>query len=642
MAELKSSDKNAESFHPKLENELKLDAEIRNLWSESIHCRNQRQMFDKANEIYDFIIVGAGTAGCVLARELIYNISNVNILVLEAGPSDVQVNDKIRLPCTLPSIYRASETDWGYYTEEQRMQSIIEPTKEVLIKRTPYPRGKVIGGCSTINSMVYMRGQKSDYDSWAAQGPEYKIWDYDHCFEAFKSVENNARENPDEEFKKYHGFNGQLHVQDSPNDTYEMAKDFIKVANNLGIPYNNDFNGATQTGIGKHQLTMKDGKRFSLADAYLTDALKKVEKYPPLKPLTLPYGGIANGVAKIVAVNVKSFAHMLSIIWDEEKEDENIAIGVKYFCNGGIHNAFIAPKGEVIICGGAINSAQILMLSGIGPKNNLEANNIKVRKELPIGRNLLDHPLCYIIGKVSNPNGTNDSRIHSWCCGIKLGINYKGNVEGKIPSKDELLDDHPDFQSYVNAIVFDPIIDDYIRSGTPEQKFEAFTLASVLNFPSSVGHLELCSSNPFMLPKLFLNYYEKPEDMYRMISSLKLLREIIKQPPLSTVWAVKEIGLNDEFGKWCSVGEEMSDEDWERYIREKTSTASHTCGTVKMAPESQGGCVNHRLQVYGTKNLRVVDASIIPFIPNTNTNAPVAMIAWRASKLIEEDYRNKI
>ncbi|CAG8586115.1 1502_t:CDS:2 [Funneliformis caledonium] len=605
--ELNPSDKNAETINSILEKELKIDAEIRNLWSESIHCRDQRQTFKKTNEIYDFIIVGAGTAGCVLARELIYNVPNVTILVLEAGPPDAQVNDKIRLPCTFPSV-------------KQRMPSTIEPTKEVINKEMPYPRGKIIGGCSAVNNMVYMRGQKSDYDSWAAQGPEYSIWDYDRCLEAFKAVENNARVNPDEEFKKYHGFNGLLHVQDSPNDTYEMTKDIIKAANNLGIPCNNDFNGVRQNGVGKHQHTMKDGKRISLADGYLTDALKKVEKYPLLKPLSPPYGGFSNGVAKVVAVNVKTLSHMLSIIWDEEKEDENIAIGVKYFCNGGIQNAFIAPKGEVIICGGTVNSAQVLMLSGIGPKNNLKACNIKVRKELPVGRNLLDHPICYMTGNVSIPNGTDVSRIHSWCSGIKLGINYKGNVEGKIPSKEDFLDERPDFQTYV------------------------------LNCPKSVGHLELSSSNPFIQPKLFLNFYEKPEDMYRMISSLKLLRELLKQPPLSTVWGVKELGFNDEFGKWCSVGEEMSDEDWERYIREKgfvtkhifSSSSFHMCGTVKMAPESQGGCVNHRLQVYGTKNLRVVDASIFPTIPNGNINAPVAMVAWRASKLIEEDYRAKI
>ncbi|CAG8695283.1 3542_t:CDS:2, partial [Funneliformis mosseae] len=494
-----------------------IDAEIRNLWSESINYRDQRQ---KSNdEIYDFIIVGAGTAGCVLARELIYNVPNVNILVLEAGPPSAHVNDIMRLPCTFPAAYRASEVDWGYITEDQKMPSITEPAKEVLNKGFTYPRGKVIGGCSTVNAMVYIRGQRADYDSWAAQGPEYKIWDYDHCLEAFKAVENNARENPDEEFKKYHGFNGLLHVQDSPTDTYEVTKDFIKVANNLGIPCNKDFNGARQNGA-----------------------------------LGRPYG-LASGVAKIIAVNVKSCAHMLSIIWDEEKEDENIAIGVKYFCNGGVRNAYIAPKGEVIICGGAINSAQILMLSGIGLKNNLEANNIKVRKELPVGRNLQDHPLCMVTGKISIPNNT--SQFHTWCSGMKLGMIYKGNAKGKFPSHEEFLDEHPDIQSYVTTIVYDPIINEYVNSKQCPPNFETVTLVSVLNPPLSAGHLELCSSNSFMQPKIFLNYYEKPEDLYRMMSSLKLLREILKQPPLSTVWGIKELGFNDEFGKWCSVDEEM-------------------------------------------------------------------------------------
>ncbi|CAI2192121.1 17879_t:CDS:2, partial [Funneliformis geosporum] len=466
------------------------------------------------------------------------------------------------------------------------------------------------------------RGQKADYDNWADQGPEYKIWDYDHCLKAFKATENNSHENPDEEFKKYHGFNGLLHVQDCCVHPSDILKDFIKTTRSLGVPYNNDFNGQT-----KWDSKISDGKRFSLADGYLKDVLKKVQIYPPIES--------GEGISKIVAVNVKSFAHMLNIIWDEEKKDENLAIGVKYFCNGGVHNSFIAPKGEVILCGGSINSAQILMLSGIGPKNNLEANNIKVRKELPVGRNLQDHPFCFISGKVSIQNSTDDVlQSHAWCCGIRPGMFFKANAEGKALSQKDFLDERPDIQTYICT--------QNVLDTKPVPKLEVIILASVLNLPSSVGHLELSSSNPFDQPKIFLNFYEKPDDMYRMISSFKFLCEIIKQPLFSKVWGIKEIGSYDEFGKWCSFKDEMSDEDWEQHIREKTISSFHSCGTVKMTPESQRGCVNHRLQVYGTKNLRVVDASIFPIIPNGNTNAPVAMVAWKASRIIEEDYRKKI
>ncbi|GBC07870.1 hypothetical protein RclHR1_07740009 [Rhizophagus clarus] len=609
----------------KLDKDLKDDTEIRNLWLEGI---NKQRKFKETNEFYDFIIVGAGTAGCVLARELIYNIPNINILVLEAGPPNTQVNDIMRSPCAYPSVYLASDTDWGYYSESQKMPSIVNPTKEVINKRIRFPRGKVIGGCSTVNAMIYMRGQKADYDLWASQGSEYEIWDYDHCLEAFKAIENNARKNSDEEFKKYHGFNGLLYVQDRQDGIHDVIKDAIKSAKNLGIPPNNDFNGVRQNGVGEYQFTMKDGKRFSLADGYLADALKKVEIYPPSKPFEIrsPHG-LGDDSGKFVAVNVKSFAHMLNIIWDEEKKDENVAIGVKYFYDGRVHESFIAPKGEVIICGGAINSAQILMLSGIGPKNNLKENNIKVRKELPVGRNLLDHPGCYIAAKVSAPNSTNTPQLHYSNSGLEIGIFYKGDINGKIPSQKHFLDERPDIQSYASAVQLDPTRVD------PRKKDEILNLLSVLNLPSSVGHLELRSSNPFIHPKIFLNYYEKPDDLYSMMSSLKLLREILKQPPLSTVWGAKEIGFD--------ANKEMSDEDWEHYIREMTFTSFHPCGTVKMAPESQGGCVNHRLQVYGTKNLRVVDASIFPTIPASNTNAPTAMVAWKASRLIEEDYNNK-
>ncbi|CAI2174665.1 6612_t:CDS:2, partial [Funneliformis geosporum] len=152
---MNSSNKITEAIDSKLAKELNADAEIRKLWSQSIHCRDKRQTFNKANEVYDFIIVGAGTAGCVLARELIYNVPNINILLLEAGPPNVQVNNIMRLPCTFASVYRMSEADWGYHTEDQKMPSSIDPTKEVLNKAKPFPRGKIVGGCSTVNSMVY-------------------------------------------------------------------------------------------------------------------------------------------------------------------------------------------------------------------------------------------------------------------------------------------------------------------------------------------------------------------------------------------------------------------------------------------------------------------------------------------------------
>ncbi|CAG8543551.1 11319_t:CDS:2 [Gigaspora margarita] len=165
---------------------------------------------------------------------------------------------------------------------------------------------------------------------------------------------------------------------------------------------------------------------------------------------------------------------------------------------------------------------------------------------------------------------------------------------------------------------------------------DGILLWSILNVPSSVGYLELNSNNPFDQPRIHLNYFEKSDDLYRMISSLKLSREILKQPPMSTVYNVKEIEISDK-----TNGDDISDEDWEKFVLEKVLTTFHPSGTVKMAPESNGGVVNHRLQVYGTKNLRVVDASIFPYIPSGNTNAPTAMVAWRASRLIIEDYTRK-
>ncbi|CAG8464835.1 7662_t:CDS:2 [Dentiscutata heterogama] len=569
----------------KIQEDLKNDAKIRECWIKNV-CDHDKYAKFKTKEIYDFIIVGAGTAGCVLARELIHCIPNINVLVLEAGGPDTYSNGLINLPCAAFQVFQMSEHNWGYVTQEQKIKSSVNPTKEILKNGFPYLRGKAKG-----------------YDNWAAQGPEYKIWDWDHCLEAFKAIENNSRKNPDETFKKFHGFNGLLHVQDNQNGIYDVMSGLIEAAKNLGIPYNDDFNGERQNGVGTFQFTIKDGKRCSLANSYLKDALEKVELYS------------GDGFRKVVSVDVRSFAHVLNIIWDEENKEENIAIGVRYFCNGVVREAFIAPKGEVILCGGALNSPQILMLSGIGPKENLESNNIKVRKELPVGRNLLDHPGGTIVAK-STP-----SAVNHWSNGAEVGIIHKANVEGKIPCKDDFFDENPDIEIMVSPIQIS-LMDPSAKPDDNQNKLDGIVLISTLNIPSSVGYLELNSSNPFDQPKICLNYFEKSDDLYRIISSLKLCREILEQPPLSTVYNVKELGNNDD----------MSDEDWER------STSLHASGTVKMAPESKDGVVNHRLQVYGTKNLRVVDASIFPYIPSGNPNAPIAMVAWRASRLIAEDY----
>ncbi|CAG8485807.1 5062_t:CDS:2 [Cetraspora pellucida] len=600
----------------KNQEELKKDAKIRELWMKNI-CDHDKHAKFKTKEIFDFIIVGAGTAGCVLARELIHGIPNINILVLEAGGPDVHSNGLISLPCTWFKAFQLDDHDWGYITQEQKVRSRVNPDKEIARNKIPYPRGKVWGGCSSLNAMIYMRGQAKEYNDWAAQGPEYKIWDWDHCLEAFKAMENNARKNPDEKFKQLHGFNGLLHVQDCHNGIYDVMSGLIDAAKSLGIPSNEDFNGERQNGVGVFQFTNQEGKRCSLAESYLKDALKKVELHSGSGPYEF---------GKVVAVDIRSYAHVLGIIWDEENEKENIAIGIRYFCNGTVREAFIAPKGEVILCSGAINSPQILMLSGIGPKENLEANNIKVRKELPVGRNLLDHPSCYFVAK-SDPDV-----IHHWSSGSEIGIIHKANIEGKIPSKEDLFDKNPDFQ-----IIAMPFRSDFMKG----YKTSGIIMLPVLNVPSSVGYLELNSSNPFDQPRIFLNFFEKSDDLYRMISSLKLCREILKQPPLSTVYNVKEIGINDEFGQWSVNVDDISEEDWEKFVVERGTTTFHPSGTVKMAPESKDGVVNHRLQVYGTKNLRIVDASIFPYIPSGNTNAPTAMVAWKASRLIIEDYMKK-
>ncbi|CAG8838001.1 28023_t:CDS:2, partial [Racocetra persica] len=190
---------------------------------------------------------------CVLARELIHGIPNINILVLEAGGPDAHSNGLINLPCTWFKTFQVGDNDWGYVTQEQKVRSRVNPTKEILRKGFFYPRGKGWGGSSSVNALIYVRGQAKGFNNWAAQGPEYKIWDWDHCLEAFKATENNSRNKPDEKFKQFHGFNGLLHVQDFHNGFYDVMPGFIDAAKSLGIPYNEDFNGERQNGVGTYQ-----------------------------------------------------------------------------------------------------------------------------------------------------------------------------------------------------------------------------------------------------------------------------------------------------------------------------------------------------------------------------------------------------
>ncbi|CAG8467129.1 11004_t:CDS:2 [Acaulospora colombiana] len=537
----------------------------------------------RPKETYDFIIVGAGSAGCILARELIYNIPNINILILEAGPPDAQINDRISVPFAHSSLWRTSEVDWSFYTQRQVMPGSLDPTKTLVNQSLMYPRGK--------------------------------------------ATENNNRKDSDDEFKKYHGFDGLIRVHDHGDKIFDVMKEVKVAAKNYGIPENKDYNGAKQNGIATYQAAIKNGKRCSVVDGYLTEALSKVEVVKSDKGSNdeSPFD-----ICKISAVNVKSHSHVLNVIW--EGSDGNVAKGVRYFYDGAVHEAYIAPKGEVILSAGAINS--------IGPRNDLTKSNIMVRKELPVGKNLWDHPLGMITVKIGVPNSTLKSCIHHWSNGPEIAIFHKANSEGRIPTKDELSNERPDIQITCAPIIFDTAI---LNPPDGSQPFtgEGITFSPVLNLPASVGWLELASQNPFEQPKIFLNYFDKSDDMYRMISSFKMCLEIIKNPPLSTVWNAQDIGITDEFGQWASDGVNMTDDDWERYIREKHFTSFHPCGTVKMAPEERGGVVDHRLRVYGTRNLRVVDASIFPNIPAANTFAPVCMTAWRASRLIEEDYKRK-
>ncbi|KAF8928897.1 hypothetical protein BGZ58_009308 [Dissophora ornata] len=446
-------------------------------------------------------------------------------------------------------------------------------------------------------------------------------------------------------------------------------QDVIDTAKMLNIPENFDFNGSTQNGVGKYQVTMKNGRRWSFADGYLTEALKtRIEAY------SKPSDGSQSrkNVTVLNGVNVKSESLVTRILWHEKKgpQGEAVAKGVEYIYQGKKNKVHLNPNGELLLSAGAINSPQILMLSGIGPTSQLQnaktETNIEVLVDLPVGRNLWDHPLCTVTASVKAQ--TMQTNLHAWSNGPEVAIFHKGDDKGKFPKEANFNNEKPDMQHSCSASIFDQSITN--PKDVAPFTGDGFTLAPVLNIPESVGWLELGSSNPVDPPKIFVNYYDKPSDLYRMMSAIKLARNVIKNMPEKL--EAKEIGFNDKYGDWQS-GNEMTDREYESYIRAKflpkdfvlvyppresipltplfhngavfssikTYTSFHPCGTTKMAPKDKDGVVDHYLRVYGTKNLRVVDASIFPEIPSGNLNAPTGMVAWRASTFIIEDYKSR-
>jgi len=518
---------------------------------------------------YDYIVVGAGSAGCVMANRLSENSSN-RVLLLEAGGPDY--NPFIHMPAGLAQLANNTKINWTYKTE---------PQEGLNQRQLFWPRGKVLGGSSSINAMIYTRGQHEDYDHWAALGNSG--WSFESVLPYFLKAENQQRGASD-----FHATGGPLPVQ---NLKYvnPLSHTFLQACTQLGYTLNDDFNGPQQAGVGIYQVTQRNGQRCSTASAYLKPALNRAN-LNVLTRATAERLVLENGRVNGVEVSHKDQQH-------------------RFF------------GGEIILCGGAINSPQILMLSGIGPADHLQATGIGVNHELAgVGQNLQDHlDICTLVS--SSSRKTYD-KINQALAGIRYLFGKNGPATSNIAEAGGFVtsslaaDDRPDIQfHFVPAM-----LDDHGRNILPGR---GMTIHACQLRPESRGEIRLNSTDPTRAPAIQPNYLQTGHDLDMMLECARWSKEIFNQDAFSP--------FRDGF----IYPEESVQTKAEQidFIRRKAETIYHPIGTCKMGNDPMA-VVDSELKVHGLDNLHVVDASIMPTLVSGNTNAPVIMIAERCASTI--------
>lgn len=526
---------------------------------------------------FDYIIVGAGSAGCVLAHRLSENPAH-QVLLLEAGGSDKRFN--IQTPAAYSKLHY-SKVDWAFKTV---------PQPQFDDREMHQPRGKVLGGCSSTNAMAYIRGNRKDYDDWAALGN--KGWSYEEVLPYFKKGEHN------EQFDNaYHGKDGPLNVTHANVYQTPLGKAFVKACREKGIPKNPDFNGEQQEGAGLFQFTIKDGKRHNTVSAYLHE----VKKRPNLTIITKAYS------EKIIL---------------EEGENGLAAKGIVFRKGGKKYE--VGARKEVILSAGAFNSPHLLMLSGIGPKDQLDKFGIEVQKELPgVGQNLQDHLITAMCSRCNQAISFNSAETVGNLAKYLFG--KKGPFTASpleacafVKTKEGL--DRPDIQLH-----FAPAHGtDMHDVKTIVKGDDGYTILPTLITPKSVGEVRLQSADPAVPISIDPRYASHTDDMETLLKGMQLARELL----LSEAFAPYRIGI-------CFPEKYDTDEDLLAHIRAKTETCYHPVGTCKMGHDDMA-VVDDQLCVHGVTGLRVIDASIMPKIVAGNTNAPVIMIAEKGADLIKE------
>lgn len=530
------------------------------------------------NTTFDYIIVGAGSSGAALANRLSENPEN-QVLLLEAGPKDR--HPAIHIPLGFAALMKDKNNNWCYETE---------PEPEMNNRQMAFPKGKVMGGSSSINGMVYIRGQHVDYDLWEQQGA--KGWSFNDVLPYFIKSEKNVRG-----ASKYHGANGYLWV-DEPINKFPLAEKFRKAGIETGLEDNNDFNGESQAGIGYYQVNIKNGKRQSVSKCYLEPVKERSNLHIVCK------------------------AQCEKVLIDNEKQATGIIANIKG------KSVTLNAKKEVILSGGSIASPQILELSGIGQKEVLEKAGIEVKHELPgVGENLQDHLTINVLYLLKGIN-TFYEEIRPLAMLKNLYLYYakgRGLLAHPAAEIGAFFKTSDDVERPNAQIHFAPAAGEYTDKGT--MKTVPGTTATVCNLmPKSRGSVHVKTNNFKDLPAIKANFLTAEEDKKVMIDAVKKVREIFNAPILAE-HRVKELYPGEIA---------QSDEAILDYVRDQAESVYHPVGTCKMG-EDDMAVVDSRLKVHGIKGLRVVDGAIMPIIPAGNTNAPCVMIAEKAADMILQD-----